>query len=217
MSPATGTAIRIEDLGFEPPSPGSWQLDSTHHPRPVARFITQPSATYEDPFARGFIESLRRYGTVILYPEYRFVDGFAYLCVRPAPVAELPQRFEHAERVFETKLWREDLRRWDEEVKPASIRAHLALQWVDPPALSHEQLLEHLAACYAHLRRMFEQQYRFVAPALLPTGDFVAQIGELSGASPAEPRTASSSSRKQSATTRRRERRSARVIRRPRS
>jgi pyruvate,water dikinase len=186
MSPATGTAIRIEDLGFEPPSPGSWQLDSTHHPRPVARFITQPSATYEDPFARGFIGSLRRYGTVILYPEYRFVDGFAYLCVRPAPEEELPRRFENAERAFETKLWREDLRRWDEEVKPASIRAHLALQRIDPGALSHDQLLEHLAACYAHLRRMFEQQYRFVAPALLPTGDFVAQIGELSGTSPAE-------------------------------
>ena len=41
-------------------------------------------------------------------------------------------------------------------------------------------------ACYAHLQRMFEQQYRFVAPALLPIGDFVAQISELSGTPPAE-------------------------------
>ncbi len=186
MSIAVNTEISIENLEFEPPSPGSWELDRTHYPRPVARFITEPSGTYEDPFARGFIDSLRRYGTVILYPEYRFVNGFAYQCVRPAPEDELPQRFENAERAFESKLWRRDLRRWDEEAKPASIRAHLALQRVDPQALSDEDLHEHLASCYAHLQRMFEQHYRFVAPALLPTGDFVAQVGELSGASPAE-------------------------------
>jgi phosphohistidine swiveling domain-containing protein len=186
MRIATSTDIRLEELEFEPPSPGSWQLDLTHYPRPVARFITEPAATFEDPYGRGFIESLRRYGTVILRPDYRFVHGFMYLCVRPAPEEELPQRFENAVRTFETKLWREDLRRWDEEVKPASIRAHLALQRVDPRELSDEHLLEHLTACYGHLVRMFEQQYRFAAPALLPTGDFVAQISELSGPSPAE-------------------------------
>jgi phosphohistidine swiveling domain-containing protein len=186
MGIAARTDIRIEELEFEPPSPGSWQLDLTHYPRPVARFITEPAATFEDPYARGFIESLRRYGSVILRPDYRFVHGFMYLCVRPAPEDELPQRFENAVRTFETKLWREDLRRWDEEVKPASIRSHLALQGVDPRQLAHEDLLEHLSACYGHLLRMFEQQYRFVAPALLPTGDFVAQISELTGTSPAE-------------------------------
>jgi pyruvate,water dikinase len=186
MSIAASPEIRIEGLEFEPPGPGSWEPDLTHYPRPVARFITEPAATFEDPFERGFIESLRRYGSAVLYPEHRFVNGFSYMCVRPAPEEELPQRFENAERAFETKLWREDLRLWDEEVKPASIRAHLALQRVDPRALPHEQLLEHLGACYAHLRRMFEQQYRFVAPALLPTGDFVAQISDLSGTSPAE-------------------------------
>lgn len=186
MGIASGTEIRIEELDFEPPSPGSWALDLTHYPRPVARFITEPAATFEDPYARGFIESLRRYGTVILRPDYRFVHGFAYLCLRPAPEEELPQRFENAERTFETKLWREDLRRWDEEAKPASIRAHLALQRVNPRELSGERVLEHLAACYGHLLRMFEQQYRFAAPALLPTGDFVAQISALTGTSPAE-------------------------------
>ena len=101
---ATQTEIRIEDLEFEPPSPGSWELDATHHPRPAARFISEPPATYEEPFARGFGESLRRYGTVILYPEYRFVHGFAYICVRPAPDDEIPERFENAARIFKTKL-----------------------------------------------------------------------------------------------------------------
>jgi phosphohistidine swiveling domain-containing protein len=185
MSP-TQTEIRIEDLEFEPPSPGSWELDRTHYPRPVARFIAEPPATFEEPYARGFTETLRRYGTVVLRPDYRFVNGFVYLCIRPAPEEEIPERFENAARAFETKLWREDIRRWDEEMKPASIRAHLALQRIDPGALDHGGLLEHLVACYAHMQRMFEQQYRLVAPALLPTGDFVAQASELCGASPAE-------------------------------
>jgi rifampicin phosphotransferase len=186
MSSATSTEIRIEDLEFEPPSPGSWELDLTHYPRPVPRFITDPPATYEESMARGFIESLRRYGILLLYPEFRFVNGFAYRCARPAPEEEIPERFENAARVFETKLWREDLRRWDDEVKPASIRAHLALQRVATDGLDIAGLLEYLAACYAHLLRMFEQHYRFVAPAMLPTGDFVAQVSELSGVSPAE-------------------------------
>jgi hypothetical protein len=133
---ATQTEIRIEDLEFTPPSPGSWELDLTHHPRPVARFIAEPPATYEEPFARGFIESLRRYGTVVLYPEYRFVNGFAYTCIRPVPEAEIPERLENAARAMEAKLWREDVRRWDEELKPVSIRAHLALQRIDPGAAS---------------------------------------------------------------------------------
>jgi rifampicin phosphotransferase len=183
---AQGTEIRIEDLTFEPPSPGSWELDATHHPRPVARFITEPPASYEEPFARGFIESLRRYGTLVLYPEYRFINGFAYICVRPAPEEEIPQRFENAARAFETRVWRDDVRRWDEELKPDSIRAHLTLQRIDPKTLDHVALLRHLADCYTHLKRMFEQQYLHVAPALIPTGDFVAQASELSGASPAE-------------------------------
>jgi rifampicin phosphotransferase len=182
----TQTEIRIEDLEFEPPSPGCWELDLTHYPRPAARFNAEPAATYEEPFARGFSESLRRYGTVVLYPEYRFVHGFAYKCIRPAPEEEIPERFENAVRVFETKLWREDLRRWDEAVKPATIEAHLALQRVDPFALDGEALIEHLAACYGHLQRMFEQHYRYVAPSMLPVGDFVAQASELSGVPPAE-------------------------------
>jgi pyruvate,water dikinase len=186
MSTETSLEIRIEDLEFKPPSPGSWELDLTHYPRPAARFITEPAASYEEPMSRGFTDSLRRYGLLILKPEYRFVNGFAYRCIRPAPEEEIPERFENAARAFETKLWREDLRRWDEELKPASIRAHLALQSIDPRHLDDEALLVHLADCYAHMQRMFVQHYRFVAPVFVPGGDFLVQGSELSGVPPAE-------------------------------
>jgi hypothetical protein len=48
MNIAASTEIRIEDLEFDPPGPGSWGLDLTHYPRPVTRFITDPAA-FEDP------------------------------------------------------------------------------------------------------------------------------------------------------------------------
>lgn len=171
----------MQDLEFDAPGPGPWQLDATHWPHPVTRLMAD---VYVAPFARGFSESLRRYGLTVVGPEVRFVNSFAYSTVRPAPEDELPQRFENAARAFEAKLWREDIRRWDEEVKPASIRAHRALQRVDPRRLDRQALLGHLEDCRAHLERMFEQHYRFNAPALVPTGDFLVQGSELSGLPP---------------------------------
>jgi len=144
------------------------------------------SAVYREPFARGFTESMRRYGLAILCPELRFVNGFAYSAVRPAPEHELAARFGNAARAFETSLWREDVRRWDEEAKPASIRAHLGLQRIDPSRLDADALLRHLDDCRAHLERMFEQHHRFTAAALVPTGDFLVQASESAAVPPAE-------------------------------
>jgi pyruvate,water dikinase len=174
-----------QDLVFDPPGPGSWELDLTHFPRPVARFLTAPDM-FEEPMARGFVWTARRYGLLILGLDQRFVNGYVYMTVPPAPPEEVPERFANAARVFERKLWREDVRLWDEEVKPAAIRAHLALQAVDPRALGRDALLEHVAACRSHLQRMIEQHFRFTAPAIVPLGDFLVQVGELSGAPPAE-------------------------------
>lgn len=147
---AEATRPRLDALEFHPPSPGSWELDSTHYPRPVARFMTEPEA-YSAPMAQGFGWSTRRYGLPILYPEYAFVNGFGYRCARPAPGGELPERFQNAADAFANRLWREDLRRWDEETKPATTRAQLAIQRIDPWSLEREALIDHLQLCYSHL------------------------------------------------------------------
>ena len=64
-----------------------------------------------------------------------YVNGFAYRSVTPVSDDEIPERFQRAEEVFEKKLWREQLREWDEVGKPAAIKTHRALQSVDPDAL----------------------------------------------------------------------------------
>ncbi len=104
----------------------------------------------------------------------------------PAPDEEVPERFARAEEVFAKKLWREQLREWDEVCKPATIAAHRELQSVDPDALSDEELVAYLGAAATTTREMIYQHMRFTGAALIPIGDLLAHAGEWTGLPPAE-------------------------------
>src|SRR5216683_2348178 len=112
-----GTAT---DLRFEAPGPGFWELDPVHFPRPATRYWTevQPEA-----FQRGTSDFARSYGMLIGALEVAYVNGFAYMTVRPAPDDEIPQRFQRAEEVLSQKFWRQQVNEWNGTVKPASIQA----------------------------------------------------------------------------------------------
>lgn len=171
------------ELRFEPPSPGAWALDPVHFPRPVTRYWTE---THPEAFKRGTNDFARYYGMLIDGLEMAYVNGFAYNTVRPAPEAEIPQRFQRAEEVFQGKLWREQLRDWDETRKPSSIAVHRELQAVDPDALSDEELVTYLTRCRDHHAAMISQHMRFTAAAMVPTGDFLAHVGDWTELPPAE-------------------------------
>jgi pyruvate,water dikinase len=142
---------------------------------------------HPEPFSRGFGEFTRYYGLLFDTRRYEYVNGFAYGQVRPlADEAEVPQRFQRAAETFERKLWRDQLRDWDETFKPASIAKHRELQSVDPDALSDEELADYLARCREHHAEMIYQHMRFTAAAMLPTGDFLAHAGDWTGLPPAE-------------------------------
>src|SRR6476659_9449454 len=134
MSPGKPTELR-----FEPP-PGFWEQDPVHFPRPATRYWTE---THPEPFLRGTSEFARSYGMLIDGLQMAYPNGFAYKSVRPALEAEIPKRFQRAEEVFQTKYWREQLRDWNETRKPDSIKAHRALQSVDPDTLSDGDLAAH--------------------------------------------------------------------------
>jgi pyruvate,water dikinase len=104
----------------------------------------------------------------------------------PAPDAEIPQRFQRAEQVFAQKLWREQLRDWDETRKPAAIARHRALQAIDPDALSDAELVAYLTQCRDHHAAMIAQHMGFTAGAVVPTGDFLAHAGDWTGLPPSE-------------------------------
>jgi rifampicin phosphotransferase len=174
---------RASELRFDPPGPGFFELDPVHFPRPATRYWIEvhPAA-----FKRGTGEFARSYGMLIDGLEMAYVNGFAYKIVRPAAEAEVPQRFQRGEEVFQKKYWREQLRDWNETFKPASMKAHRAVQSVDPDALSDEALAAHLTRCRDHHAEMLYQHMRFTAAAVVPTGDFLAHVGDWTGLPMAE-------------------------------
>jgi pyruvate,water dikinase len=137
-------------------------------------------------FARGTSEFAAFYGMLIGGLSMSYVNGIGYRAVMPPPEDEIPQRFQRADEVFAGKLWREQLREWDETSKPAAIAKHRELQAVDPDALSNDELVEYLARCRDHHSAMITQHMRYTASAVVPTGDFVAQAGEWTGLPPSE-------------------------------
>jgi rifampicin phosphotransferase len=197
------TMTIVAEQTFVPPGPGSWFLDPTHWTRPVTRFHAE---IFPDAFKRGFSESLRRYGSLLEYLEAGFVNGFPYYCARPVGASreavghppkevwdeltgshpEIRRRLSTSATVFERKLWREDLERWDREVKPAAIRAHLALLKIDPDTLDTTGLLEYLDRCRENQVQGAYIHHFFNVPALLPVGDFLVCAQEWTGRSPAQ-------------------------------
>lgn len=174
---------RVSELRFEPPGPGFWELDPVHFPRPATRYWTE---THPESFKRGTSEFARLYGMLIDSLEMAYVNGFAYRAVRPVAEEEVPKRFQRAAEVIERKFWREQLNDWNEKIKPASIKAHLELQSVDPDGLSDDALAAHLTRCRNHHAEMGYQHMRFTAAAIVPTGDFLAHVGDWTGLPPAE-------------------------------
>jgi phosphohistidine swiveling domain-containing protein len=171
------------DLHFEPPGPGSWNLDPVHFPRPVTRYFAE---THPEPFRRGVREFMAYYGTLMDTLETQYVNGFAYNTMRPAPETEIPERFARAEVVWEQRVWREQLREWDNTAKPAAIKTHRELQSVDVEALSDDELVAYLTRCRQHHSQMMYQHMRFTGSAMLPVGDLLAHLGTWTDVTPAQ-------------------------------
>jgi rifampicin phosphotransferase len=172
------TTQEAADLRFEPPGPGFFELDPVHFPRPTTRYWQE---THPEAFARGTADFARFYGMLIGGLGMSYVNGFGYKFMLPLPESEIPQRFQRSEEVIAGKLWREQLREWDETFKPAALAKHRELQAVDPDELADEELVGYLAHCRAHHAAMISQHMRFTASAVVPTGDFLAHVGDWTG------------------------------------
>ena len=193
----------VAEQTFAPPTPGVWFLDPTHFTRPATRFHAE---LFPERMIAGFSEGLRRYGSLLEYLDLAFVNGFFYFCPRPvaapheavghpprevweelaASHPEIRARLATSGTVFERKPWREELERWDREVKPAAIRAHLALLAVDPSGLGAEDLLAYLDRCRENQKRGAYLHHLFNMAALVPIGDFLVQTRGWTGRPGAE-------------------------------
>src|SRR5207244_13168311 len=87
--------------------------------------------TFKVPCVRGFSEGTARYGLLFDHLEPALVNDFLYYedrLVAPSDAGEVGRRFEAAKQAFERKLWREDLDRWDRDIKPDSLRRNRRLE-----------------------------------------------------------------------------------------
>src|SRR6516165_165648 len=159
---------------YEAPGPGSWKLDPVHFPRPVTRYW---AGMHPAPFLRGTTEMMSYYGSLLGSLESQYVNGFAYNKMNPAPEDEIPQRFARADEVWEKKVWRDQLKEWDEVAKPRSIKTDRELQSVDADSLSDDGLVDYLTRCREHHSEMIYQHMRFTASAMVPVGDLMAHVG----------------------------------------
>jgi pyruvate,water dikinase len=179
---------------WTPPGPGPWRQDRAHLPAAVTSLLQEK---YPAGFAAGFAEALAPWGILLDTLQLAYVNGFSY--IQPVPFdapgpdgpkppeelsAEIGRRSELAAAAFEQRIWRDILRRWDDEVKPAAIAKHRVMADVDLTALSDEELRTHLHACVEHLGAMWFQHHRFNAAAMLPVGDFILHAMQWTGQDP---------------------------------
>jgi pyruvate,water dikinase len=175
----TMAQVRAETaLDFEAPSAGTWELDLVHFPRPATRYWSE---THPEAFKRGVSDFTSYFGMLLDSLEMAYINGFGYKLARPVSPEQVPARIARAQELIEGKLWREQLREWDEEVKPASIATDRELQSIDPDGLSDEELIEYLRRCSEHHAAMISQHMRYTASAVMPTGDFLAHVGDWTG------------------------------------
>lgn len=182
-----------QQLAWEAPNPGPWQQDSAH--TPVAQTALLQHA-YPVGFNRGFEEAFSGYGVLLDRLAMASINGFTYHQPQPFDLpgpdgpkepewigAEIGRRAEVAADAFEHRIWREGMRRWDEELKPESVARHKALD-VDRSALDDAQLHANIEACIAEVTDMVYQHHRHNLHALVPVGDFLLQAAGWTKRSP---------------------------------
>lgn len=180
-----------------------WELEVTHMARPLSR---STAAIFPDAATAGFQWSMKRYGLLLDFIEFKTVNRFVYLCARgvgapksakgPPPKLifklltklhpEVRARIRTITEVFATRRWREDVARWDAEWKPAIVSENTTLQSVDLAALTSAQLITHLASCFDAFARAVTRHHSLNATTMLPLGDFLVHLKEWTGAEASE-------------------------------
>ncbi|NOT25495.1 MAG: hypothetical protein HOP16_05270 [Acidobacteria bacterium] len=182
-----------QQIEFKAPGPGSWELEQTHFGRPATRYIAELAA---EPMARGFGEGTKRYGLLLDTIRMRFVNDFCYMKLAavgapegasgPPPRLifmvltrlhpEIRRRVAIAPDAFARKLWRDDLRRWDEEIKPDSIARNRRLQNTAVSTLGDAEFRAYLEDTKNNVAEMAYRHHMFTITCCLPVGHFMAEV-----------------------------------------
>ncbi len=187
----------MNDIEWEPPGRGAWELETTHASRGWTPFAQEP---FFYGFVKGFKHGTARYGLTLEYLAPAVVNGFMYSQPRPfgapagappppAPVLwaltrlhpKIRARLREGAKAFEEKRWRADLDEWDNVDRPAAVEKHRAIQAVDVTALDNQELADHVVRCHQHCADNIFLHHKYTIPAVVATGDFLAGVHEWTG------------------------------------
>lgn len=177
---------------FEPPGPGFWELETTHHGlRPLSHLARD---AYVRGFEAGTTSLVERYGLPLSRIRTALVEGCFY--VRPQAVGEgdkpsapppkpimkliarlhpeLRRRNRTAARAWAERRWRAEVDEWFDRERAVMLERNLRLQAIDPRALDDAELADHLAECLAHFEDGIRRNLDTHGGDLMPTGDLLA-------------------------------------------
>lgn len=163
---------------FEPPGPGSWDLDALHFPRPVTAYWAE---MHPEAFSLGYGDMTAFYGLPLQTRRTAYVNGFCYGQTQPLPEEAFPERVQRAAETFERRLWRDSAEEWRAVRRPASEKANRELQAIDPGQLTDKELVEHLRRCRANHASMIRQHMALTGTAVISPGDFLVHAKQWTG------------------------------------
>ena len=188
----------MQDIRWEPPGKGPWELEATHFPRPMSRFTQE---AFRRGMVKGFSEGTASYGLLLDHLEPGMVNDFMYMQPvavgapkgamgpPPAPILWLVTRLHPKVRArirvnagaIRDRRWRQDLHTWDTVDKPAAIAKHREVQAVEVAALSDAELAEHIVGCRDHVEDSVYLHHKYTIASSFTTGDFIAGAAEWTG------------------------------------
>ncbi len=180
-------------LTFEPPAPGQWELETTHHGlRPLSPIIRD---AYRRAFEAGIVECVERYGLPLTGVQAKLVHGCFY--VRPLGVGErdgatpkapppvlvmkviarlhpeLRRRAKTAALAWEQRRWRQEVDQWFDRDRAAQLARNRVLQAVELTDLDDVQLAAHVAEALSHFESSARRNLATHGGDLMPVGDLL--------------------------------------------
>ncbi|WP_162142065.1 PEP-utilizing enzyme [Ilumatobacter coccineus] len=207
------TGQQTASVTWEPPGPGTWELDTAHFDPAVSRPVRD---LMTEAMRKGLEAGMELAGAPLAGIDARFVHGRMYLRMvplvggsrdlptPPKPVLwlaarlhpEFRRRTKRSGEALDGRYWMDEFARWEAEWKPELVATSRRLGAVEVAELADDALARHLADVWSHVRAGAELHFRLHVSDLGPISllllrsrdaglDEAEVMSSLAGASPA--------------------------------
>lgn len=181
---------------WDPPGPGTWELDSAHFEPTVSRVASE---LISHGTRAGMADGFELLGAPLRTIETEFVRGGMYQRLVPLVAADTDgpeppafvlkavtrihpafrRRAKRSVRAIEERMWLGEFDRWEREWKPRLLDRNRALASVDVAELSDTDLAAHLDEVVEHLRWSTPLHFRLHCSDLGPIGLLLVRCEDL--------------------------------------